>query len=74
MIYYNTIHKIYIELQFNELASYGFYMFIAGIINNIFTNIELENNEHFEIFNIIFNNFNIKKYNEMELKIISQKN
>lgn len=65
MIFYNVADKRWTDLAFKELASYGVYIFLAGIVTKLYTEIELEDDERFDIFTIIFNKFDIEKYNDM---------
>lgn len=65
MIFYNTTDKRLIELAFKELASYGIYIFLAGVVVKLYTEVELEEDEKFQIFNIVFNKFDITKYEDM---------
>lgn len=65
MIFYNIADKRWTDLAFKELASYGRYILLAGIVTKLYTEIELEDDERLQIFDIVFNNFDIKKYDEM---------
>lgn len=65
MIFYNTTDKRLIELAFKELASYGIYIFLASVVIKLYTEVELEEDEKFQIFNIVFNKFDITKYEDM---------
>ncbi len=65
MIFYNTVDKRYTDLAFKELASYGIYIFLAGVVIKLYTEVELEDDERFQIFSIVFNKFDIEKYEEM---------
>lgn len=65
MIFYNTVDKRWTDLAFKELASYGVYMFLAGIVNDLYTKIEFEYYEQVYVFDVIFNKFDIEKYNDM---------
>jgi len=68
MIFYNTVDKRYTDLAFSELTLYGAYTFIAGAYIDMYIEIELQSGDSI-IFDYIFKNFDIEKFNEILKKL-----